>query len=722
MKKTPRYAKFAMYLVAIVLINLVGMTLFFRVDLTRGKVYSLSEVSRTVVSTLKEPLTINVFFTRNLPAPYNGVEQYLKDLLAEYAMNSGAYFNYRFYDVSAEGEGSARTQENLKLAGNYGISPVQIQVVEKDEMKFKKAYMGLVIIHGDMVERIPTITATEGLEYKLTTTIQRLNNKISALLGLKDKITVRLYLSSSLEQVAPRMGIKDLPKVASDVKKLVEDMNTRMYGKLDYAFVDPSTEAEMTNLSKANNAVMLKWPALEGGKIPAGSGAIGLTVQHGDKSFMIPVLQAYQVPLFGTQYKLTELGTVENAMEQSIESLIGINETLGYLVDRGTIDPYGAQGSSPQSISNFSTLVSRSYSFKDISLKRDGIPEGLGSLLIVRPTEEFSAYELFQIDQALMKGTNLAIFLDPFREAPPSGSPYQQQGQLAPFSTGIEKLLGHYGIRVQQSYVLDENCFKQPLPEQFGGGEQSLYYAPVIESASINTSLPFMKNIKRLIALKTAPLALDEQRIKANRLQATRLFSSSDRSWEMKGMINLNPMLIKPPSSGEAMKSMPLAYILEGSFPSYFTGKPIPEKPQAETAAQAPGAAVPAAGQTAASGSRQLQRQGDFISVSKPAKIFLIGSAEMLTDNLISDQGDNPNATFIMNVIDVLNNREDTALMRSKVQSFNPLTVKDEKAKILAKGFNIAGLPVIVVIAGLLVWFRRLTRKRRIEAMFQGQR
>ncbi len=162
--KQKRYMKFTVYLAAIVLVNLVAATLFFRIDITTNRAYSLSKVSKNVVSTLKEPLTINVFFTSNLPSPYNTVEQYLKDLLGEYSLHANTYFNYRFYDVSAEGEiDAARTETNRKLAQNYGISPVQIQVVEKDEMKFKKAYMGLVIIHGDMVERIPTITTTDGL-------------------------------------------------------------------------------------------------------------------------------------------------------------------------------------------------------------------------------------------------------------------------------------------------------------------------------------------------------------------------------------------------------------------------------------------------------------------------------------------------------------------------------------------------------------------------------
>ncbi|MBW2139319.1 MAG: Gldg family protein, partial [Deltaproteobacteria bacterium] len=66
-----RYARFLAYVVVVVLVNVAGTTLYFRQDLTEGKVYSLSKASREVVATLSEPLTINVFFTKDLPAPYN---------------------------------------------------------------------------------------------------------------------------------------------------------------------------------------------------------------------------------------------------------------------------------------------------------------------------------------------------------------------------------------------------------------------------------------------------------------------------------------------------------------------------------------------------------------------------------------------------------------------------------------------------------------------------
>ena len=37
-------------------------------------------------------------------------------------------------------------------------------------------------------------------------------------------------------------------------------------------------------------------------------------------------------------------------------------------------------------------------------------------------------------------------------------------------------------------------------------------------------------------------------------------------------------MFISPPPSAGELQSFPLAYIIEGAFPSYFEGKPIPEK------------------------------------------------------------------------------------------------------------------------------------------------
>jgi len=73
---------------------------------------------------------------------------------------------------------------------------------------------------------------------------------------------------------------------------------------------------------------------------------------------------------------------------------------------------------------------------------------------------------------------------------------------------------------------------------------------------------------------------------------------------------------------------------------------------------------------------------------------------------------------FLLNTLDFLNGREDIATLRSKELRFNPLGKVGAGTKAFVKTFNIAGLPVLVVLFGLVIWFRRHGRKRRIQIMF----
>ena len=90
LKTKERYFKFLIYICLVILINIVGVTLFFRIDLTKDNKYSLSKASQEVVSTLSDPLTIKVFFTKNLPAPHNNTERYLHRSLGSH------HYSYQF--------------------------------------------------------------------------------------------------------------------------------------------------------------------------------------------------------------------------------------------------------------------------------------------------------------------------------------------------------------------------------------------------------------------------------------------------------------------------------------------------------------------------------------------------------------------------------------------------------------------------------------------------
>ena len=736
-KNMSKYYKFLLYLIIIVLVNLVGVSLFFRIDLTSNNLYSLSKASKKAVSTLNEPLTINVFFSKNLPAPYNNIERYLHDLIEEYSIHSNNSISYRFYDVSAkEGDLTGSAEENRKKAQDYGIYPVNVQTIDQDQAKVQRAYMGMVFIHGDIVENIPSITSTDGLEYKITSTIQKMNNKISALLSLTNKIKVKLIQSSSLEQIAPEIGLEGLKGLKSKVAELVDEVNQKTYNQLEFVYIDPSfqtiSEAELAPFQRFG----LQWPEFkkEDGTIiiPAGKGVIALGIEAGEKSFEKRLLtQKLNLTSqgFQEQFQVIEMAEIKAFIEGNVDNLINIHAEIGYLSSHGTMSlsaslPPQLQALQPQqagSLTKFNSLLSSNYSITQINLKDEEIPDSIDNLIIAGAKENFSDWELFQIDQFLMKGKSIALFMESFNEIQPQRQQqmYQmQQPAYLPINTGLGKLLEHYGAKVKKSYILDESCYVNR--DQYSG-ETPIYFAPLIKNENINHKLAFMSNIKELIMIKISPVEIDSEKIKQNELKSFNLIKSSARAWEMSGRINLNPMMMRPPLNDEEKKVFPLAYIVEGRFPSYFADKPLPDKPEPKKEEQSAEEEDKKNTQLKDEPKVQeskIKRAKGILTKGRPGKIFLIGSCEILKDNVLDETGNSPNSLFLLNTIDYLNNKSDTAVMRSKNQRFNPL--KDTKAftRTFVKIVNIGGLPALIILLGISVWFRRNARRKQIKSEF----
>ncbi len=730
-KEMSKYYKFILYLVIVILVNLVGMKIFFRLDLTSNGLYSLSRASKSAVATLREPLTINVFFSKNLPAPYNNIENYLNDMLDEYASHAKNFLSYRFFDVSAkEGDLSDRAEENRQKAQDYGISPVNVQTIEQDEAKVQRAYMGMVFIHGDIIERIPAITSTDGLEYQITSTLQKMNNKISALLNLKEKIRVKLVQSSSLLQIAEEINILGLESLKNQIQSRVNVLNGKVYDQLEFVYIDPTTSTPPAEEIQAYERFGLQWPELkkeDGSIIPAGEAIIALGLEYGGKSIERQLLdKSLQLTSLGLQeeFKLVEMEQIDVFIESNIDNLINIHDEIGYLSSHGTLSlstslPPQFQQMQPQTgmLTKFDSLLRENYSVTQIDLKSDEIPETIDTLIIAGAKEQFSDWELFQIDQFLMKGKSLAVFVETFNEIQQNANQQMygmSQPVFLPINTGLEKLLDHYGVTVKKAYVMDENCFVSQDPT---AGEMPLYFAPIIKDENINHKLNFLDNIKILQMLKVSPVEIDKEKTDANKLEVTQLFSSSQDSWEMAGQINLMPWMISPPANTQEQKSFPLAYLLEGDMPSYFADKPVPEKPKEEPSEEESQDLEAEQEQPVIEESRVADKKS-VLATGKPGKILIVGSGDILKDNVLDDQGRSPNSVFLLNSMDYLHNKEDIAVMRSKNQRFNPL--KDTKAatRMLVKIFNIAGVPILFLLFGFYVWVRRKAKKRMIQNLF----
>jgi len=159
-----------LFVVVLVLINLVGVEFFTRLDLSKGKMYTLSSASKKIVRNLSDKLVVKAYFSEELPPPYNQNRRYLKDELDEYKAYGGGRFQYEFVDPGSE--------ESLEReAQSFRVPPFQVNAIEKDKVELKKVYMGLVFLYEDKSETIPLVQSTSGLEYDITSTIKKITSQ-----------------------------------------------------------------------------------------------------------------------------------------------------------------------------------------------------------------------------------------------------------------------------------------------------------------------------------------------------------------------------------------------------------------------------------------------------------------------------------------------------------------------------------------------------------------
>jgi ABC-2 type transport system permease protein len=688
---------FPLYFVALILVNIVSGTLFLRLDITSNKKYSLSEVSKKAVNIIEEPLTIKAFFSENLPGAYSNLQRELNDLMDEYSLAGNKNFNFQIFTINSDGTSKDKFGKNLKeLAESYSIHPIQIQTIESDEVKLQSVYMGMVLVHGNMMETIPSIAAINNLEYEITGTINKISRKISSLISLEENIILELYLSSSLYAMGD--GLSSYP---DKLGQIVNSLNSTNYNRLTYRHIDPDTSPLIADSNLKLTSFNLQTSDGSTKNVYA-----DLLIRNGDKSSVLTLLRKN---IFG--YDMINPDELSISIEGVVEKLLGLNEEIAYLSAYGTPslfqNPYDQTNKGP-GLNNFNRMISDNYSLIPLDDLTKGIPENIKTLIIAGPKEAITEWDLYQIDQFIMKGNSVAFFIDTHSEVySENQNPNNPQPPVyIPRNTGLENLIKHYGIEISNSYILDENSYKQVGQDRNGSlSETTFYFAPEILSKNINRSLPFLKNIKGLIMLNVSPLVVDQNKKKESDIDV--LFSSSDKSWEMTVNINLyNPMTIFPPQN-EEKRSYPLSAIIDGKIQSYFFGKKIPERPLKEGAALI--------------NSVSITGKESFLSESNTGKIFVIGTSAVLMDNVLDQTGTSPNSVFIYNIFDKLNDRTDFAEMRSKGQSYNPIRETTPGERSFIKGFTVVGLPLLSIVSGIMMWLFWRSRKKRIALLFKKE-
>lgn len=692
-------ADFVLAAAILVLANLVGARAFFRADLTHDRLYSISKASKETVRNLTEPLSVNVFFSSDLPAPYNSVEQYLRDILIEYKATANENFSYKFFDMNKD--------ESAETARSYGLRQTQVQRVETTEVTAKAVWMSAALVYGDDIRTFDNINSSSGLEYKLTTSITKMISSSDALASLKSGMTLTLYPAAEL-----KAQIAGLSKLESRVAAAVSELNKKFGGQINFRVMSADGE-EAAALGDKYGIQPISYGTENGDERTT---ALGLVLELNGEFRTIP-LQLADLGFLGWHLIGTE--NIQEDLDSSIESLLSKTVEIGYVTGHGENslngDPY-RNGQIPTS-ENFRAVLNDIYTLKEINLSEEEIPLNINCLVINGPKEKFSELELFKIDQFVMKGGNLLLTLDPLVESMENG-PNAPPAYTKP-DTGLDALLDSYGIKGGANYVMDENCYEAKQQDSPGGGTK-LNWAPLLFREQINRRNPITKYITGMIFLQSGSIDISAAQ-KDAALSAEVLAKSSEKSWTASENIILYPGYIFPPDNKDEIHENNLAVLVEGKFKSAFTGKAVPAEINAkaeEAAGEAGTEAETAQAQNAASASIKAREKLE--NGIQKARIVFVNSSMVTTSQLVDAGGNEPMAYFLRNAVDYLNGAKDYCEMRTKGTTRNLLEIKSNALATAFRLLNQFGLAVMVALVGLLVWRLRSVRRNEIRIKYNA--
>ena len=173
-------------IVAVVLINLLVASFFFRVDLTEEKRYSIKPQTRELLTQLDDNVYIEVFLEGELNAEFRRFQKAIQETLEEFAVYSDNKVKYTFTDPAIAAGKKAQAEFMNDLAAR-GIQPTNVISKARGQTVEKLIYPGLTVAYGGMEKGVMLLKGNkagspaeeinqsiEGIEFEVANAISNL--------------------------------------------------------------------------------------------------------------------------------------------------------------------------------------------------------------------------------------------------------------------------------------------------------------------------------------------------------------------------------------------------------------------------------------------------------------------------------------------------------------------------------------------------------------------
>lgn len=268
--------------------------------------------------------------------------------------------------------------------------------------------------------------------------------------NLKEPISLRFYFSQKLMSEIP-----GLAGYAGRVKEMLEEYERAAAGQLNLTIIEPEPFSEEEDRAVADG--------LKGVPVANNTATFyfGLVATNStDKEEVIPFLSPDRGEFL--EYDLTKLVYQLSTIKQKV---IGVLTTLP-VMGEGPGFP-GQEKAGPWVVME---QLKEIFELKNIETNVAKIPDDISVLMLIHP-KNFSDTTLYAIDQYVLGGGHIVVFMDGYAEAdepdPMAGNP--MAGMQMPKNSEMSRILKVWGVELTQNYVAGDRSIGKKVQINQGG-------------------------------------------------------------------------------------------------------------------------------------------------------------------------------------------------------------------------------------------------------------
>ena len=686
-------------------IGLAGASML-RLDMTEWGEYSISEVTRNLLRSARDPLLVRGYFSDKTHPLLDPLVPRIKDFLRELGAVGGPNVTVEFVDPTKDEDVEREAQSK------YNIKSVPFRFASRFEDSVVNAYFHILVRYGDRFEVLNfgdlidvEVQGTDvkvrlrNLEYDVARAIQKVLQGFKSLEAvcaqLPDKAELKVFASSA---ALP----EELKEVPERIRKVAAEIAKRCGERFGYQIIDPDQPGSGTTREQLYQTYGIKPMALS--LFDNRTFYLSLVLQVGDRAEVLNIPR-----------KLTE-AEIRRELEASLQRRApGFLKTVGFFASETPRRPQ-YPGMPPPRGPTFEMVKRQlrdTYEVEAVDLKSGRVPGYVDVLLVVGP-RQLGENERYAIDQFLMRGGAVIIAAGEYAFEPSMTGELNVNLQ----KTGLEELLKHYGVELEQAVVLDQQAAAFPIPvvRQLGGLRvreiRKVHYPPflLLQGEGLSRDNPATAAVPQLVLHWASPVKCEKEAAaagkegqeSADQTQCRTLLWSSPHAWKVP-YFTAQPDFQRFPELGfkkpEKTERLPLAVSVVGKLTSYYRDK----QPPVFT------------GQSPGKGKDKDQggTRGSVIERAEaPSRLVVVGSANFLQDLVLQltsqvSEAHLSDLQFVNNLVDW--SVEDAALLkiRTREQYARTLAQLSTGEKIGWEVGNFLFAVLAVVLLGLVTLGRR---------------